>query len=120
MRSHEMGGTPPSPEEKQPAKKTLFNKIHEIVEQRPLQKDLGSRETINIGGVELKKGDHVYSKTTDGRTIEWNIQYWNNFGVCLRPANAGSLNLKDRLLGGADEDLFEWSRLDMFSAKSDQ
>ena len=97
--------------------KSLWDKTKELIEGRPMRKDLAKRESVSIGGKELRIGDHVYSRTTEGKLIEWDIKYWNEYGVVLQPSNAGSIKLKERLLGETDENLFEWGRLGMFTAE---
>ncbi|MBU0648765.1 hypothetical protein KJ969_01485 [Patescibacteria group bacterium] len=97
--------------------KSLWDKAREFAEGSPVRKDLAARETVKIGDKELKKEDHVYSRTTKGELIEWDIVSWNDYGLILKPSNADSLNLKERLLGGADEHLFEWDCLDMLSTE---
>lgn len=79
----------------------------------PRRLDLAARETITCHGVELQRGDKLYAPYGNkGGYDIWEIQYWDNKGVVLRPIDADQVGLKDRLLGRADERKCTWDQLD--------
>lgn len=99
---------------KEPQKKptrSLKSRFKELVEGRPIREDLASRETVNIRGKELHARD-------TGEPISQRIKYWDDLGVVLQHRDADSMNLKERMLGGADEWRCSWDELESLSLES--
>ena len=94
-----------------------FEKMKTFIEGgRITREDLASRETVNIGGQELNKGDHVYPLGKHvNEDVVHEIMGWDDTGVIMKPVEADKLGRKDRLLGKGDEFKISWDDLDRFA-----
>lgn len=95
---------------------SLWDRLKEITEGVPIRKDLALRETVNIGGRELRAGDIVYTfdKKT-GELVPWRIRGWGDTGVALRHRDADRMRFKEKFWGRADEWECPWDDLGRFS-----
>lgn len=98
------------------SKLSLWDRLKEFTEGVPIKKDLASRETVNIGGRELRAGDIVYTfDEKTGEAIPWRIKRWGDIGIVLRHRDADSMKFKEKFWGRADEWECPWDNLGRFS-----